>query len=59
MIQVQIQGGVPIKINSDNDEIDVTLKLQQIYRESTQYILDSRITLPNGKNIKDFRCSYF
>lgn len=52
MIQVQIQGGVPIKINSDNDEIDVTLKLQQIYRESTQYILDSRITLPNGKNIK-------
>ncbi len=52
MIQVQIQGGVPIKINSDNDEIDVTLKLQQKYRESTEYILDSRITLDSGKNIK-------
>lgn len=52
MLQVQLQGGVPIKINSDNDEIDVTLKLSQKYRESTEYILDSRITLPNGKNIK-------
>ncbi|WP_291258581.1 efflux RND transporter permease subunit [Fusobacterium sp.] len=52
MLQVQIQGGVPITINSDNDEIDVTLKLAQNYRESTEYILDSRVTLPSGKNIK-------
>lgn len=60
MIQVQIQGGVPLTVNSDSDEIDVTLKLQQKYRESSEYILDSRITLSDGKNIKisdvaDFR----
>lgn len=52
MIQTQILGGVPIKINSDNSEIDVTLKLLKKYRESTGLILDSRITLPSGDNIK-------
>lgn len=52
MLQVQIQGGVPLTVNSDSDEIDVTLKLQQRYRESSEYILDSRVTLPDGKNIK-------
>ncbi|EHO80158.1 efflux RND transporter permease subunit [Fusobacterium ulcerans] len=52
MIQTQILGGTPIKINSDNSEIDVTLQLQKKYRESTGLILDSRITLPNGGNIR-------
>lgn len=52
MIQTQILGGTPIKINSDNSEIDVTLKLQKKYRESTGLILDSRITLKSGKNIR-------
>ena len=41
-----------VKGYSNVTKTSVTLKLQQIYRESTQYILDSRITLPNGKNIK-------
>ena len=52
MIQTQILGGTPIKINSDNSEIDVTLKLQKKYRESTGLILDSRITLKSGENIR-------
>lgn len=52
MIQTQILGGTPIKINSDNSEIDVTLQLQRKYRESTGLILDSRITLKNGENIR-------
>ena len=52
MIQTQILGGTPIKINSDNSEIDVTLKLQKKYRESTGLILDSRITLKCGENIR-------
>lgn len=52
MIQTQILGGTPIKINSDNSEIDVTLQLQKKYRESTGLILDSRITLPTGGNIR-------
>lgn len=52
MIQTQILGGTPIKINSDNSEIDVTLKLQKKYRKSTGLILDSRITLKSGENIR-------
>lgn len=52
MIKNQIQGGVPLTINSDNDEIDVTVKLNKEYRESKQLLLDSRITLANGKNIR-------
>ena len=52
MIQTQILGGTPIKINSDNSEIDVTLKLQKKYRESTGLILDSRITLKSRENIR-------
>lgn len=52
MIQTQILGGTPIKINSDNSEIDVTLKLQKKYRESTGLILESRITLKSGENIR-------
>lgn len=52
MVQTQILGGTPIKINSDNSEIDVTLKLQKKYRESTGLILDSRITLKSGENIR-------
>ena len=52
MIQTQILGRTPIKINSDNSEIDVTLKLQKKYRESTGLILDSRITLKSGENIR-------
>lgn len=52
MIQTQILGGTPIKINSDNSEIDVILKLQKKYRESTGLILDSRITLKSGENIR-------
>lgn len=52
MIQTQILGGTPIKINSNNSEIDVTLKLQKKYRESTGLILDSRITLKSGENIR-------
>lgn len=52
MIKTQIQGGVPLTINSDNDEIDVTVKLKKEYRESNRLLLDSRITLDNGKNIR-------
>lgn len=52
MIKNQIQGAKPLSINSDNDEIDVTVKLTKEYRESTSLVLDTRITLDNGKNIR-------
>ena len=51
-IQAQILGGVPFKIYSDNSEVDVTVQLEKKYRESNKLLMDSRITLPNGKNIK-------
>ncbi|MCQ8213575.1 efflux RND transporter permease subunit [Cetobacterium somerae] len=52
MIKTQILGGQPITINSDNQEIDVTVQLQKKYRTSTKLLMDSRITLDNGKNIR-------
>lgn len=51
-IQYQILGGVPFEIYSDNAEIDVTVQLEKKYRESNKLLMDSRITLPSGKNIK-------
>jgi HAE1 family hydrophobic/amphiphilic exporter-1 len=52
MIGTQINGDVPITINSDNDEIDVTVQLKKEYRESSKLLLDSRITLDNGKSVR-------
>ena len=52
MIGTQINGSVPITINSDNDEIDVTVQLKKEYRESSKLLLDSRIALDNGKSVK-------
>ena len=52
MIKTQILGGQPITINGDNQEIDVTVQLQKKYRTSTKLLMDSRITLDNGKNIR-------
>jgi HAE1 family hydrophobic/amphiphilic exporter-1 len=52
MINIQILGNAPITINSDNDEIDVTVQLAKRYRESTNLLMDTRITLNNGKNVK-------
>ncbi|MGL4987765.1 MAG: efflux RND transporter permease subunit, partial [Cetobacterium sp.] len=52
MIKVQILGDQPITINSDNGEIDVTVQLDRKYRQSTQMLMDSRITLNNGKNVR-------
>lgn len=52
MIGTQINGSVPITINSDNDEIDVTVQLKKEYRESSKLLLDSRITLDNGKSVR-------
>lgn len=52
MIQTQILGGTPLTIYSDNDEIDVTVQLEKKYRESTGLLMNSRVTLPNGNNIK-------
>ena len=52
MIGTQINGSAPITINSDNDEIDVTVQLKKEYRESSKLLLDSRITLDNGKSVK-------
>jgi HAE1 family hydrophobic/amphiphilic exporter-1 len=52
MIKTQILGGQPITINSDNQEIDVTVQLQKKYRTSTSLLMDSRITLDNGKSVR-------
>lgn len=52
MLNTQVLGSVPLTINSDNDEIDVTVKLKKEYRQSQKLLLDSRITLDNGKNIR-------
>ncbi|MBC2851798.1 efflux RND transporter permease subunit [Cetobacterium sp. 8H] len=52
MLKTQVLGGQPITINSDNQEIDVTVQLQKKYRQSIDLLMDSRITLQNGKNIK-------
>ncbi|MEG0561841.1 MAG: efflux RND transporter permease subunit, partial [Cetobacterium sp.] len=52
MLKTQILGGQPITINSDNQEIDVTVQLQKKYRHSIDLLMDSRITLKNGKNVK-------
>ncbi|MGL4998490.1 MAG: efflux RND transporter permease subunit [Cetobacterium sp.] len=52
MIKIQILGDQPITINSDNGEIDVTVQLDKKYRQSTKMLMDSRITLNNGKNVK-------
>ncbi|MGL5949909.1 MAG: efflux RND transporter permease subunit, partial [Cetobacterium sp.] len=52
MIKTQILGDQPITINSDNEEIDVTVQLQKKYRTSTDLLMDSRITLENGKNVR-------
>ncbi|MGL4934576.1 MAG: efflux RND transporter permease subunit [Cetobacterium sp.] len=52
MIKTQILGDQPITINSDNGEIDVTVQLEKKYRTSTDMLMDSRITLENGKNIR-------
>lgn len=52
MLKTQILGGTPIKVNSDNGEIDVTVQLEKKYRESMNELMNTRITMSNGNNIK-------
>lgn len=52
MIKIQILGGQPIKINSDNEEIDVTVQLQKKYRESINELMNTRVVLNNNKSVR-------
>lgn len=51
-ISYQILGGSPIKIKASDEELDVTLQLEKKYRESTDLLMNARVTTGNGSSIK-------
>ncbi len=56
VVSYNILGIDPITIKSDSEEIDVTVKLNEEYRDSVQKLSELRIRAENGKivRIKDF-----
>ena len=51
-ISYQIRGGQPVTIKTGNDELDVTVQLKKEYRESTELLMDSRVSTENGSSVK-------
>lgn len=51
-VSYQILGGAPITIKTLNEELDITLRLDNKYRGSTDLLLDTRIKTKNGASVK-------
>jgi len=51
-VSYQILGGVPVKVKTGTEELDVTLQLAKKYRESTELLMDARVKTRNGSSVK-------
>ncbi|WP_297597605.1 efflux RND transporter permease subunit [uncultured Cetobacterium sp.] len=51
-VSYQILGGAPIKIKTGNDEVDVSLRLDEQFRNSPEKLQEIRVKSKNGKSVK-------